>query len=664
MPAISLCTVATASAAVSGGRHSAVERSGGGSAAARPRSRIELDVVAGVLAADRRADGNEFDPSREQNTDDRLKGPEVSVNEAFRVVRERWRIVAGCFLLGTLCAAALTMLMPRVYSSDLTIYVSLQGQTDNSDAAYQASELAKQRVVSYAPLVTDARITQPVIDELQLGITPEQLASRITVTVEPDTVVLVMSVQDNSAEQAAAIANAVGEEFVGLVSQLEQPIGPAASAPSTSTRGATATVDPTAPAQITAQIIRPATASPTPVSPNPPFNIALGAAISLLIGLAAAFVRDARDSSVRTAERLHELTAVPVLSEVEYDSGASRRPLSFDDRLGSPRTEAFRKLRTNLQFPDQSGGHKIIVVTSALPEEGVSTTATNLAIAMAYAGNRVLLMDANLRRPKVAGYLMLDNRRGLVHVLSGRMPLRAATVRCNEGLFDVLPAGPVPPNPSELLASRRMADLLAEARQTYNYVIVDAPALLPVTDAAVVAARADGTVLVVRHRRTTEDQVASAMDTLEAVSARLFGTVLSMTPRAHRPRAHTYRESPQVVLSSGTSGNGGARPNGEARPNTDPPTEATPPINGGPRPAQPAGGPMPQSPGNPGAPAGPGGPGKVPSAAPKVGHVPGGAPAAPNGVGGPKQPAGAPVGSDAARSPIATGRPTPNPRPQ
>ncbi len=175
------------------------------------------------------------------------------------------------WLLGLAAAGVVTYLTPREYSSDVTLYVSLEGRADSSDAAYQASQIAKERVVSYAPLLQDERITQPVIDRLQLPMTAAQLARHITVTVQPDTVVLSAAVTDTSPDRAAAIANALAEEFVGLVQQLEQPFGPETAAPTTAPApaGARATTAP-APApspapKIGAQIIRPATAVPVPV---------------------------------------------------------------------------------------------------------------------------------------------------------------------------------------------------------------------------------------------------------------------------------------------------------------------------------------------------------------------------------------------------------------
>jgi capsular exopolysaccharide synthesis family protein len=168
--------------------------------------------------------------------------------------------------------------------------------------------------------------------------------------------------------------------------------------------------------------------------------------------------------------------------------------------------------------------------------EGKSTTACNLALALADSGSRVLLIDLNLRRPDVDGYLDLEPGAGAANVLAGRITFSRAVLRWVEGRMDVLPAGPVPLNPSEMLASRATAMLLDEVRGKYDFVIIDTPALLPVTDAAAVAARSDGAILVVRYGRTSEEQIADAVNALEAVGTSLLGVALTRTPGARRRR--------------------------------------------------------------------------------------------------------------------------------
>jgi capsular exopolysaccharide synthesis family protein len=513
----------------------------------------------------------------------------VSVNEALRIVGERWRVVLSCLLLGLLGAALALTVIPRQYSASVTLYVSLQGRATSSDEAYQASQLAKERASSYAPLMTDARITQAVVDQLKLPITAEQLAERLTVTVAPETVVLTESVTDTSPDQAAAIANAVAEQFVGLTHALEQqqPIGPApapAPEPAPANRGAPAPAPEAAPtpasAQIGTQIIRLATPSAVPVSPNRPFVVALGAALGLLIGIGAAFAHHVRDTSIRDRTRLQALTGVPLLAEIPADRNARTSPIAVDQDPGSRRAEAYRRLRTNLQFHggvQQHSGAKVVVVTSAVRGEGTSATACNLARALAD-GNQVLLIDANLRHPQVETYLDLDPGPGLTTVLAGRLLWPFARRRLGDLPLEVLPAGPVAPRMGELLTGRGLDNLLHEVRDRYDFVIIDVPALLPVSDAAAVAARADEVVLVVRYRRTNEDQVAAALRTLDAVSAPLIGTVLSMAKRPPRNgRMRGYPDRPVPLI-----------------PQLSIPTQSGPPPNGHPV-AAPPGGPVPVS---------------------------------------------------------------------
>jgi receptor protein-tyrosine kinase len=295
------------------------------------------------------------------------------------------------------------------------------------------------------------------------------------------------------------------------------------------------------------QTIRPASVPLTPISPNVPFNLALGAALGLLVGVAGAFVRNARDTTARSGERLRELTGAPVLSEIPLDRDARLHPLTLGAPPDSAHVEAFRRLRTNLQFLDRP--HRVMVVTSAVSGEGSTTTACNLALALADAGYRVLLIDLNLRRPSVRRYMELPPGPGVADVLAGRASMQQALRRWIVGGLDVLPAGPVPPNSSELLASPAADAMLDDVGKHYSFVILDVPALLPVADAAAVAARADGAVLVVRYGKTSEEQVAGAVSALGVVQAPVLGIALTGTPAPRRRRRSRpyprYEQGPQ-----------------------------------------------------------------------------------------------------------------------
>jgi len=197
------------------------------------------------------------------------------------------------------------------------------------------------------------------------------------------------------------------------------------------------------------------------------------------------------------------------------------------------------------------------VVTSSVPGEGKTTTLCNMAIAMAAAGSRLLVIEGDLRRPKVADLLGVERSVGLTSILAGQVRVEQAIQSWAGGRFDVLASGPLPPNPSELLASEHTKALLAELREKYDVVLIDSPPLLPVTDAAAVAPATDGAILVCRFKQTSQGQVKAAVDTLEAVSVPLLGTVFTMVP-ASGPRAYaqynSYYRTEEPLLPGGPNG--------------------------------------------------------------------------------------------------------------
>lgn len=288
--------------------------------------------------------------------------------------------------------------------------------------------------------------------------------------------------------------------------------------------------DPSA-APIKAVISDAATTPAAPVSPRPVVNIGLGAVLGLLIGLGLATLLEKLDTTIRSPEALREAAGAASLGIVHYDPGAVKRPLVTELDSHSPRLESFRVLRTNLQFLDVDEKSNIFAVTSPLPGDGKTTTAINLAITLAQAGRRTLLLEADLRRPKIADYLHLEPTVGLTTVLIGLANVEDVTQPfANAAGLDVITSGVMPPNPAELLQSNAMKMLLADLRTRYDVVIVDAPPILPITDAALLAAAVDGAILVAHHGKSTKDQASQARSRLDSVDAKLLGTVLNFVP--------------------------------------------------------------------------------------------------------------------------------------
>jgi polysaccharide biosynthesis transport protein len=280
-----------------------------------------------------------------------------------------------------------------------------------------------------------------------------------------------------------------------------------------------------------------------PSEPNVPRNLTFALALGLSTGIGLAFLLEGIDNTVRTPEQAQAISALPSLGMIPLGSrgsieAAAKRltvassreavELVTQSRPQSQMAESYRALRTSLLLTSLGGPPKVILITSALPQEGKTTTSINTAIVLAQKGTRVLLIDADLRRPSIHKTLGMGPKTGLSNVLTGNATLQQAVVRSSilPTLF-VLTAGTPPPNPAELLASSNMRDILAELREQYDHIIVDTPPTLSVTDAVVMSTRADAVVLVIRSGQTTKQALRRARDLLLQVNARVAGVLLN-----------------------------------------------------------------------------------------------------------------------------------------
>jgi len=435
----------------------------------------------------------------------------VDLRYYLRVLRLRWRLMALCVLAALVPAAAVTYASVPKYTASVQLFVAAHDQ-GTAGGAYQGGLFSQQRVKSYIKLAGSRPVMTSVITGLRLRTTPDALAKEIKATVPTDTVIVVISATDPSPAQAQAIANATGNEFATLVTALEK-------------------TDPTLASPVKVSVFQPADLPTSRSSPNTKINIGLALFAGLIVGLAAATLRSRLDTRVKTGDDLTRDTKMPTLGVIVFDRDAAARPLLLHANPRSTRAEAFRQLRTNLQFVDVDRQPRSIVITSALPGEGKTTTAANLAITLAEAGLRVVLIDADLRRPRLGMYLGVEDSVGLTNVLIGSLDLTDAVQDWRDGLLRVLPSGPLPPNPSELLGSVGMRHVIHALERDSDLVLLDCPPLLPVTDASVLSATAGGVIVVVRSGKTKREQLQQALAGLETVGANVLGGVLNMAPR-------------------------------------------------------------------------------------------------------------------------------------
>jgi len=441
-----------------------------------------------------------------------------------RVLRRHVLGVIACVVCGGLLAFGWTLFQPREYTADATGTVTARNSTDNAAQSSILANLARDQVAVYEELAHSRSVAKYAIDKLGLSTSPEELVGHITVDNPQNTPVLKVYA---TAESPQAARNLATEWLRGLAEQGTAKDGGAND-------GVLRMV-------ITESAVLPS----APSSPNVKLDVFIGLAVGAVVAVLYAFVRSLVDKRIRTVQALEEQFGIPVVGTIP-----KARSLNEDNRL-LPRdgaaeatddvamSEALRELRTNIQFMNVDDPPRILVVTSPLPSDGKSTLTANLAQVIAASGQSVVIVEGDLRRPTLAQTFNVIPTAGLTDVLIGRADLEdvmqpAAGI---DGLW-VVGCGQTPPNPSELLGSDTMITLLRKLSQDH-LVLVDAPPLLPVTDAAILTGRTDGAIVVVRAGRTKTDDVDRALQRVELVKGKVFGMILNQMPR-RGPDSHSY----------------------------------------------------------------------------------------------------------------------------
>lgn len=431
----------------------------------------------------------------------------MELQDYLRILRKRWITIVVTMLVVVGLAGLLTALQGKEYTSKTQFFVSVSGA--DTTALQQGSTFTQERVKSYAQLLKTPRALDPVVKELDDGTEVSELADTINVTTPPETVMLEVSVTDASPDHAQKIATAIGDTFPGVVAEVERPEGSRQASP------------------IKVSLVEPAATSKQPTSPVPERNLLLGVFLGALLGLGLAVVRHLLDTTVRTDNDVEEITEEPVIGAVHFDPRAGKEPLIVETDPSSPRSEAFRAVRTNLMFVNAANHPRTILLTSSIPGEGKSTTIANLALTLAKSGSSVCLIEGDLRRPRLLDYLGLEGSAGLTDVLIDRAELDDVLQPYGADRLEIIGAGAIPPNPSELLASDAMTAVLARLSARFDYVLIDTPPVLPVTDAVVLSTKVDGVIVLVGTTIVRKEQLSATLESLAAVDNTLLGLVLN-----------------------------------------------------------------------------------------------------------------------------------------
>ncbi|MDR0848323.1 MAG: polysaccharide biosynthesis tyrosine autokinase [Propionibacteriaceae bacterium] len=454
----------------------------------------------------------------------------------WNVLKKYWVSILLLTIFGGLAAGAYVFLATPVYTAKSIVFLSMSGSNSVGDL-YTGTNYTAAAARSYAQIATTPKVLSPVIEDLDLDTTAEVLATHVTTTIPANTSLIQISVTNSDADRSREIAQSIAESLVDTVRSLSP-------------------VDLNEKSTITATVVTPATTPTSQTSPKVALTLALGVIAGLVFGVALAILRKTLDVTIRSEEDVKNVTDHSVIATIPFDSTftSTRDPLIMRSSPTSIAAEQFRRLRTNLQFlAIGSNKRRVFLVTSSISGEGKSTVAINIAAALAEIGDRVLLVDADMRRPSVARYLNLEGSVGLTTVLLGKASLREVIQPLGPGAPDVLPLGSVPPNPAELSGSRAMWNLIEQATKEYDTVIIDSAPLVPVTDTAILSAFSSGAIVVAANGKVPGPQLQDALDSLDKVNTPVMGIVMNMMRGRHHNSSYYYYYGTNTRHESKTS---------------------------------------------------------------------------------------------------------------
>lgn len=419
----------------------------------------------------------------------------------WRALRKSWIVLLVLLLVGLAVGFGVARAIPNTYRATASLFVSTTPGATTTELQ-QGATFTQTQVQSYASLATTPSVLRPVITDLNLKTNPVDLAKSITATNPLNTVFVQISVTDSNAAQAALIANSVSVSLRDVVDQL---------APQTNGKSL-----------VHLSVVETAQAPETPASPNRHLIEGVGALLGLVAGIIFALVRARVDTRIRTEDDIEQITDTPILGRVTRQG--SHSSVVLRDAATSTGAEDVRRIRSTLRFAGTSGPVRSLVVSSPSSHEHHAQFTLDLALASVERSEKVLVIEADLRTSGVTRATGLTTSHGLVELLAGGTTLSDA-VESWHGV-DVLLAGPVPSNPSLVLGSSAFTDVIEAAKAAYDFVVIDAPPLLPYADGLDIAHSTDGAVVLASARHTTREQLLSALSSLDGVRATTIGVVV------------------------------------------------------------------------------------------------------------------------------------------
>lgn len=455
----------------------------------------------------------------------------MTIADLLQVLRKHVVTVISAFLVVLVAVAAFTFLSPAKYTSTAELFATYTGQendSQNSNEMNSGASYLSTQIKTYPQLIKTQTILEPVIQDLSLDMTVSDLAAMVTATNPTNTFMVDISVEARDAKQSADIANSVAKNLSKQISSALYADGAGKS-----------------PIQLS--VVQQAQTPTSPSSPKVPLYLAAGFVLAVIVAVGAALLKDVLNTKVEGIEDAKSLTDSSPLGSIARASVFGRSKPVVISEPSSREAEEFRRIRTNISFlsPSKKEHGHLIVITSTAPAEGKTTVAVNTAAAIAESGKTVLLIDADLRHPSVAQKLGVEGHVGLSHILSGQASPRDIVQPYWKPTFHLLPAGKRPGNASILLNSDMMAEMIEQALEQYDYVVLDTAPLSVANDAAIFGKMTDGVVMVVGKGVVDKKELQATVEALNTSEIPVLGFVLNFAdPNKSHSKNYYYYDTP------------------------------------------------------------------------------------------------------------------------
>ncbi|MDP4179691.1 MAG: polysaccharide biosynthesis tyrosine autokinase [Bacillota bacterium] len=442
---------------------------------------------------------------------------EVDIRELIFLLLRKWYILLICLILSTGVAFLVTKYyLKPIYRAETTLFL---GKEKDKIGALSLLDLQvnSQLVVDYREILKSRLVAENI--QSKLGVDIKTFQNNVDVMTVKDSRIFKISYDDSDPKLACNVVNELGTIIMQLASDIIEVKN--------------------------VKVIDTAKIPTDPIKPNKKMNVALAGLLGLILGVSIIYLMEFIDHTFKKPEEVERKLDLNVIGTIPtFEGGKRGKKKAKDNKVleeeylknlittNNPKaaaSEAFRELRTNLQYKSVDKDMKVLIVTSPSLGDGKTVTTVNMAITLAQSGKKVLVIDADLRKPKVHSYFGLKNNEGLTNILANDKEIKKINVLQKEGIANlyILTSGPIPPNPSEILSSSKMKMIVEQLKADYDIIFIDTPPVGQVTDAAILSTIADGSIIVLASGQTRIEMAKRAKKALESINASIIGTVLT-----------------------------------------------------------------------------------------------------------------------------------------